>query len=554
MDSISSHPEKLLTITQDGCSIESYVEEFLHLAHHVHWNDDTLKIVFWSGLNNHLFLLAPPATTPGSLAQYIDYVLNLAGSSFTVEEVPVSQPPSTAKSVYPLARKWASNSADLRAKVLDPSFTSVRSALKSFPHLPSQPPPAVKSESPPSAAMMMPQLTTMIVPPPETAMMVPPPAATMMPSATAKCSSESPLVPSSSSESPLVPSSSSEPLLVPSSSSEPLLVPSSSSEPLLVPSSSSEPLLVPSSSPEPLLVPSSSPEPLLVPSSSPEPLLVPSSSPEPLLVPSSSPELPPEPAPRQRTPEPAPRQRTPEPAPRQRTPEPAPRQRTPEPAPPERPLVPAPPERPLVPAPPERPTEPAPPEWPLEGNLPKKIFWGGHIPLVCVAGPRTKATELPDLPWPPKRNRPWSPEPPDPPWPPESPDPPWPPEYPDPPWLPEPPVPPWPPEFPDPPWRLPQSLCQSPASRAPTPPPQCYYYGAGRAFREGEVMSRICLSCSLTKHSARPHLVSLEHWLNTPARHWHPITPALLEHTPHSSHCPISFLHVGLFLDAIDNS
>ncbi len=45
---------------QDGRSIESYVEEFLHLIHQVNWNDDTLKIVFWSGLNNHLFLSRHP--------------------------------------------------------------------------------------------------------------------------------------------------------------------------------------------------------------------------------------------------------------------------------------------------------------------------------------------------------------------------------------------------------------------------------------------------------------------------------------------------------------
>ncbi len=50
-----------------------------------------------------------------------------------------------------------------------------------------------------------------------------------------------------------------------------------------------------------------------------------------------------------------------------------------------------------------------------------------------------------------------------------------------------------PPESPDPPWNT----------------ARCYYYGASRAFREGEVMSRICLSCSLSNHSARPHLVSL---------------------------------------------
>ncbi len=185
MDSISSPPEKdLLMITQDGCSIESYVEEFLQLAQQGDWNDDSLKIVFWSGLSNHLFLQAPPAATPGSLAQYIDHVLILAGSSFTVEEVPASQPlptarpvpPPAAKSVYPRARKWASNSADLRAKVLDPSLTSVRSALKSTPCLPSQRPPAAKSVSPASAAKSVP------VPPPA-AMMGPPPATKMVPPA-----------------------------------------------------------------------------------------------------------------------------------------------------------------------------------------------------------------------------------------------------------------------------------------------------------------------------------------------------------------------------------
>ncbi len=75
------------SITQDGCLIECYVEEFLQLAHQVAWNDGTLKVVFWSGLDNRLFLQAPAATTPGSLAQYIDHVLLLDGSSFIVGEV-----------------------------------------------------------------------------------------------------------------------------------------------------------------------------------------------------------------------------------------------------------------------------------------------------------------------------------------------------------------------------------------------------------------------------------------------------------------------------------
>ncbi len=87
MSSIFDPATLILSITQDGRPIEFYVEEFLQLAHQVPWNDGTLKAVFWSGLDDQLFLQAPAATTPGSLAQYIDHVLLLAGSSFIVGEV-----------------------------------------------------------------------------------------------------------------------------------------------------------------------------------------------------------------------------------------------------------------------------------------------------------------------------------------------------------------------------------------------------------------------------------------------------------------------------------
>ncbi|KAL1252316.1 hypothetical protein QQF64_033817 [Cirrhinus molitorella] len=69
---------------QDGHQIETYVEEFLSLAHQVNWNDGTLKIVFWTGLDDQLYLLAPAVTNPGTLAQYIELLLD--GSSFTVGE------------------------------------------------------------------------------------------------------------------------------------------------------------------------------------------------------------------------------------------------------------------------------------------------------------------------------------------------------------------------------------------------------------------------------------------------------------------------------------
>ncbi len=98
--------------------------------------------------------------------------------------------------------------------------------------------------------------------------------------------------------------------------------------------------------------------------------------------------------------------------------------------------------------------------------------------------------------------------------PPEAPDPPWPPEAPDPPWQ---------PEAPDPPWRLPQCPCPASASRAPTLPPRCFCYGAGRAIREGEVMLRIHLSVLHHTH---------HHYHHTPAP---VITWASIKHTCTSS-------------------
>ncbi|KAF4103559.1 hypothetical protein G5714_016442 [Onychostoma macrolepis] len=102
MSSTFDPAKVLLSITQDGRPIEYYVEEFLQLTHQVQWNYGTLKVGFWSGLNDLLYLQAPAATTPGSLVQNIDHVLLLAGSPFTVGDidkdakvtpVPKSSPP-----------------------------------------------------------------------------------------------------------------------------------------------------------------------------------------------------------------------------------------------------------------------------------------------------------------------------------------------------------------------------------------------------------------------------------------------------------------------------
>ncbi len=54
MDIFTLNPENaLLTIVQDGRSIEDYVEEFLALAEGVTWREETQKTIFWGGLDDH---------------------------------------------------------------------------------------------------------------------------------------------------------------------------------------------------------------------------------------------------------------------------------------------------------------------------------------------------------------------------------------------------------------------------------------------------------------------------------------------------------------------
>ncbi len=219
--------------------------------------------------------------------------------------------------VFPRARKWVSNSADLGAKVSDPGLTSVWSALRSASHLPSQvpgsitvlnpelqdaalpsqlpsaaksmPPPHTGKPSPPaektisSALSVVDPLTEAHVPAPRQRPLVPSPR---------KCSQFPPLVLLSASSSPLVPSSSPEHLR----ESEPPERPRES-EPPKRPSESEPPERPRESEPPELpresglserpreLVPSSLPSPPLAPPSSPSLPLAPPSSPSSPLVP-----------------------------------------------------------------------------------------------------------------------------------------------------------------------------------------------------------------------------------------------------------------------------
>ncbi|XDV36810.1 hypothetical protein PO909_006531 [Leuciscus waleckii] len=77
---------RLVTCFQDGRKIEEYVEKFLEIFHEVNWADDVLKTVFWYGLDDHLHQQALAAVIPGTFTQYLDHVLWLSGSTFTVGE------------------------------------------------------------------------------------------------------------------------------------------------------------------------------------------------------------------------------------------------------------------------------------------------------------------------------------------------------------------------------------------------------------------------------------------------------------------------------------
>ncbi|XDV35939.1 hypothetical protein PO909_005801 [Leuciscus waleckii] len=75
----------LLTCFQDGRPIEEYMQDFLEISNQVNWTDDVLVKVFRLGLDDPLHQPAS-AVRPESFAQYLDCVLLLSGSAFTVGE------------------------------------------------------------------------------------------------------------------------------------------------------------------------------------------------------------------------------------------------------------------------------------------------------------------------------------------------------------------------------------------------------------------------------------------------------------------------------------
>lgn len=81
-------PEDILCpVFQNGREIEEYMKEFLEYCHQISWKGPILKDCFWSGLDKNIGLWMPAGDPSMSLANYLDIVLWLCGSPFTIGEV-----------------------------------------------------------------------------------------------------------------------------------------------------------------------------------------------------------------------------------------------------------------------------------------------------------------------------------------------------------------------------------------------------------------------------------------------------------------------------------
>ncbi len=143
MHNISSDPlTAQFKVFQDGCPIEDNVEKFLNVSYRAPWKESTLKTIFLGGLDEHIYQQMPASDITCSLERYIECALWLIGPSFTVGEVgycPVAKTVSptspaashipTSTSTFPRARKVIFNSADLVAKLADPSIISLRKSM-----------------------------------------------------------------------------------------------------------------------------------------------------------------------------------------------------------------------------------------------------------------------------------------------------------------------------------------------------------------------------------------------------------------------------------------
>lgn len=77
---------QLLALYQAGCPLQEFVEDFLDLCHQVCWDENRLKMHFWSGSDDELLQIMLVGNDNCSLFENIDYALCLTGSPLIVEE------------------------------------------------------------------------------------------------------------------------------------------------------------------------------------------------------------------------------------------------------------------------------------------------------------------------------------------------------------------------------------------------------------------------------------------------------------------------------------
>lgn len=69
---------------QNGCMVEEFVEDSLELYNEACWDDETLKQLFWNGMDDILGQMLLVSEDYLAFIEFVEYVLWVCGSSLTV--------------------------------------------------------------------------------------------------------------------------------------------------------------------------------------------------------------------------------------------------------------------------------------------------------------------------------------------------------------------------------------------------------------------------------------------------------------------------------------